>query len=69
VNYRGSSGRGEAFSKAIYADWGNKEVVDLLGAVDAAVAAGYADPDRMVLGGWSYGGFLTDATIAPDTRF
>jgi len=69
VNYRGSSGRGEAFSKAIYADWGNKEVVDLLGAVDAAVAAGYADPDRMVLGGWSYGGILTDATIATDQRF
>jgi len=69
VNYRGSSGRGEAFSKAIYADWGNKEVVDLLGAVDAAVAAGYADPTRMVLGGWSYGGILTDATIATDQRF
>jgi dipeptidyl aminopeptidase/acylaminoacyl peptidase len=69
VNYRGSSGRGEAFSKAIYADWGNKEVVDLLGAVDQAVAAGYADPARMVLGGWSYGGILTDAVIATDTRF
>lgn len=69
VNYRGSSGRGEAFSKAIYADWGNKEVIDLLGAVDEAVAQGIADPDRMVLGGWSYGGILTDATIATDTRF
>src|SRR5207245_10014119 len=34
VNYRGSSGRGSAFQKAIYADWGNKEVIDLLGAVD-----------------------------------
>lgn len=69
VNYRGSSGRGEAFSKAIYADWGNKEVVDLIGAVDEAVARGLADPDRMVLGGWSYGGILTDATIATTTRF
>jgi dipeptidyl aminopeptidase/acylaminoacyl peptidase len=69
VNYRGSSGRGEAFSKAIYADWGNKEVVDLLGAVDQAVAQGIADPERMVLGGWSYGGILTDATIATDRRF
>jgi dipeptidyl aminopeptidase/acylaminoacyl peptidase len=69
VNYRGSSGRGEAFSKAIFADWGNKEVVDLLGAVDEAVAQGIADPDRMVLGGWSYGGILTDYTIATDQRF
>jgi dipeptidyl aminopeptidase/acylaminoacyl peptidase len=69
VNYRGSSGRGAAYQKAIFADWGNKEVVDLLGAVDAAVAAGVADPDRLGLGGWSYGGILTDYTIATDRRF
>jgi dipeptidyl aminopeptidase/acylaminoacyl peptidase len=69
INYRGSSGRGEAFQKAIYGDWGNKEVVDLLGAVDQAVAAGIADPDRLGIGGWSYGGILTDYTIATDPRF
>jgi len=69
INYRGSSGRGEAYQKAIYADWGNKEVVDLLGAVDQAVASGIADPDRLGIGGWSYGGILTDYTIATDTRF
>jgi dipeptidyl aminopeptidase/acylaminoacyl peptidase len=69
VNYRGSSGRGSAFQKAIYADWGNKEVVDLLGAVDHVVAAGVADPARLGIGGWSYGGILTDYTIATDTRF
>jgi dipeptidyl aminopeptidase/acylaminoacyl peptidase len=69
VNYRGSSGRGSAFQKAIYADWGNKEVVDLLGAVDGAVAAGIADPDRLGIGGWSYGGILTDYTIATTPRF
>jgi dipeptidyl aminopeptidase/acylaminoacyl peptidase len=68
-NYRGSSGRGEAHSKAIFADWGNKEVVDLLGAVDEAIAKGIADPTRLVLGGWSYGGILTDYTIATDQRF
>lgn len=68
-NYRGSSGRGEAHSRAIFADWGNKEVIDLLGAVDAVIAAGIADPDKLVLGGWSYGGILTDYTIATDTRF
>jgi dipeptidyl aminopeptidase/acylaminoacyl peptidase len=69
VNYRGSSARGEAFQKAIYADWGNKEVMDLLGAVDQAIASGIADPDRLGIGGWSYGGILTNYTIATDTRF
>jgi len=69
VNYRGSSGRGSAFQKAIFSDWGRKEVLDLLGAVDAAVERKIADPDRLGLGGWSYGGILTDYTIASDARF
>jgi len=69
VNYRGSSGRGDKFQKAIVADWGNKEVVDLLGAVDWAVAQGIADPARLGLGGWSYGGILSNYTIASDGRF
>jgi len=69
VNYRGSSGRGSAFQKAIYADWGNKEVIDLLGAVDHMLASGVADPERLGIGGWSYGGISTDYTIASDTRF
>ena len=69
VNYRGSNGRGSAFQKAIYADWGNKEVKDLLGAVDEAVKIGVADPDRLGIGGWSYGGILTDYTIATTPRF
>ena len=69
VNYRGSSGRGSAFQKAIYADWCHKEVIDLIGAVDEAIRSGVADPNRLGLGGWSYGGILTDATIAVDQRF
>ena len=69
ANYRGSSGRGAAYQKAIYADWGNKEVQDLLAAVDHVVAMGVADPDRLGIGGWSYGGILTDYTIATTTRF
>jgi dipeptidyl aminopeptidase/acylaminoacyl peptidase len=69
VNYRGSAGRGNAYQKAIFADWGNKEVIDLLAAVDYAVAAGIADPDRLGIGGWSYGGILTDYTTASDPRF
>ena len=69
VNYRGSGGRGLAFTRAIYADWGHKEVIDLLGAVDEAVKSGVADPDRLGVGGWSYGGISTDYLIASTTRF
>lgn len=69
VNYRGSSGRGRKFSRSIFADWGNYEVQDLLAGVDHVVAMGVADPDRLGVGGWSYGGILTDYIIATDTRF
>lgn len=69
VNYRGSGGRGKAYSESIFADWGDHEVADLLASVDEAVKEGVADPDHMGVGGWSYGGILTDYTIASTTRF
>ena len=69
VNYRGSTGRGAQFARSILADWGHKEVQDLLAGVDYAVASGLADPARLGVGGWSYGGLLTDYLIASDTRF
>jgi dipeptidyl aminopeptidase/acylaminoacyl peptidase len=69
VNYRGSSGRGADYSKAIFGDWGNKEVLDLKAAVDKAIAMGVADPNRLAVTGWSYGGILTDYMIASDARF
>ena len=69
VNYRGSTGRGGQFARSILADWGHKEVQDLLAGVDYAVASGLADPARLGVGGWSYGGLLTDYVIASDTRF
>lgn len=68
-NYRGSTGRGEAFTRAIRADWGGLEVGDVLATVDEAVRLGVADPDRLVIGGWSYGGITTNYTIARDQRF
>jgi dipeptidyl aminopeptidase/acylaminoacyl peptidase len=68
-NYRGSAGRGALYQRAILADWGHKEVIDLLGAVDHVVASGIADPAKLGIGGWSYGGILTDYTIATDPRF
>ena len=69
ANPRGSSGRGEKFSTAIWADWGNKDGQDVLAAVDYAVASGLADPARLGVGGWSYGGILTNQVIARDRRF
>jgi dipeptidyl aminopeptidase/acylaminoacyl peptidase len=68
-NYRGSSGRGRAWKEAISADWGNLEVVDVLAATDYAVQTGIADPDRLGIGGWSYGCITTNYTIASDRRF
>jgi dipeptidyl aminopeptidase/acylaminoacyl peptidase len=69
VNYRGSAGRDAKFQTAIFADWGHYEVVDLLAGVDAAIAKGIADPARLGIGGWSYGGISTNYTIATDPRF
>jgi dipeptidyl aminopeptidase/acylaminoacyl peptidase len=69
VNYRGSSGRGLDYSKTIFGDWGNKEVLDLHGAVDYLVSQGLADSAHLGVAGWSYGGILTDYLIASDTRF
>jgi dipeptidyl aminopeptidase/acylaminoacyl peptidase len=69
INYRGGTGRGAQYARAILADWGHKEVEDLLAGVDYAIARGIADPQRLGVGGWSYGGILTDYTIASDTRF
>ena len=69
VNYRGSSGRGQKYSRAIFADWGHYEVEDLEAGVDHVIQMGVADPDRLGVGGWSYGAILTDYMIATDPRF
>lgn len=69
VNYRGSSGRGIAYTRAIYGDWGNKEVMDIVGAANYLIATGVVDENRMGISGWSYGGISTNYTIATDQRF
>ena len=69
ANPRGSSGRGRDFSRAIWADWGNKDYEDVMSAVDHVVASGVADPQRLGVGGWSYGGILTNYVITKTTRF
>jgi len=69
ANPRGSTGYGRDFSRAIWADWGNKDFQDVMAAVDGAIAMGVADPDRLGVGGWSYGGILTDYVITQTGRF
>jgi dipeptidyl aminopeptidase/acylaminoacyl peptidase len=69
ANPRGSTGYGTAFSRAIWADWGNKDYQDVMAAVNRAVEMGVADPDRLGVGGWSYGGILTDHVITKTGRF
>ena len=69
ANPRGSSGYGRAFSRALWAAWGEPDYDDVMAAVDAAVTMGVADPERLGVGGWSYGGILTDHVISKTTRF
>ncbi|HBL30581.1 MAG TPA: S9 family peptidase, partial [Acidobacteria bacterium] len=69
ANPRGSSGYGRAFSRAIWADWGNKDFDDVMAAVDAAIAEGAVDPERLGVGGWSYGGILTNYVVVKSRRF
>src|SRR5229473_1958303 len=68
-NPRGSSGYGQKFCQAIFADWGNKDYQDDMAMVDYAIVQGIADPDKLGVGGWSYGGMSTDFIIAQTTRF
>jgi dipeptidyl aminopeptidase/acylaminoacyl peptidase len=67
-NYRGSSGRGADFSRAVYPNWA-AGVQDIHAVVDHLVAEGLADPKRLGIGGLSYGGINTNYAIATDTRF
>ena len=69
VNPRGSSGRGEEFQKAIFADWGNIDAKDIIAAADFVSTKPYIDRENLGIGGWSYGSMLTNYVIASDVRF
>lgn len=69
VNPRGSSGYGRSFRFANEADWGGRDFEDLMTGVDAAIEKGVADPDRMGVMGWSYGGFMTSWILTHTDRF
>jgi dipeptidyl aminopeptidase/acylaminoacyl peptidase len=68
-NPRGSSGYGQKYCQAIFADWGNKDYQDDVAMVDYAIEQGIADPDALGVGGHSYGAISTDFIIAQTTRF
>jgi dipeptidyl aminopeptidase/acylaminoacyl peptidase len=68
-NPRGSTGYGQKHAQAIFADWGNKDFQDDMAMVDYAVEQGIADPDKLGVGGWSYGGISTNFIITQTTRF
>ena len=68
-NPRGSSGYGQDFSAALFARWGVPDFEDVMAAVDYAIEEGYSDPDRLGVGGWSYGGILTNYVITKSDRF
>jgi dipeptidyl aminopeptidase/acylaminoacyl peptidase len=68
-NPRGSSGYGKKFRYANYGDWGGGDYRDIMAGVDHVIALGVADPERMGVMGWSYGGFMTSWIITQTQRF
>lgn len=68
LNPRGSSGRGFEFARAIWQDWGNLDVKDISAGIDYAIASGIADPKRIGIWGWSYGGVLGNFMLAREPR-
>ena len=68
-NVRGSTGYGEKFVEMNRADWGGGDFKDVMAGVDALIARGVADPDKLGIGGWSYGGYMAEWAITQTTRF
>ena len=68
-NYRGSAGYGDDFMLEIAPHLVSKPGRDILTGVDALVKDGYADPDHLAIGGYSYGGYMTNWLITQTTRF
>jgi len=69
VNPRGSDGYGEDFLKANRGDWGGGDFKDLMAVLDAVIAEGRTDPDRLAIGGWSYGGEMSAWAPTQTRRF
>lgn len=68
-NIRGSVGYGQKFIEMNRADWGGGDFKDVMAGVDYLVKSGVADPERLGIGGWSYGGYMAEWAITQTTRF
>jgi len=68
-NVRGSTGYGQRFVEMNRADWGGGDFKDVMAGVDWAIARGFADPNRLGIGGWSYGGYMAAWAVTQTTRF
>ena len=68
-NIRGSTGYGQRFVEMNRGDWGGADYKDVMAGVDAMVASGIADPNRLAIGGWSYGGYMAAWAITQTDRF
>ncbi|HEV2490057.1 MAG TPA: S9 family peptidase [Candidatus Acidoferrales bacterium] len=68
-NIRGSTGYGEKLVEMNRADWGGADFKDVMAGVDYVIKQGIADPDRLGIGGWSYGGYMAEWAITQTNRF
>jgi dipeptidyl aminopeptidase/acylaminoacyl peptidase len=68
-NFRGSTGKGLSFAQANKNTWGKGDYEDCMTGVDAMIANGLADPDRLGAFGWSYGGYMTFWILTQTDRF
>jgi dipeptidyl aminopeptidase/acylaminoacyl peptidase len=68
-NPRGSVGYGEKFMVMNRADWGGGDFRDIMAGIDDLIAKGVADPERLGIGGWSYGGYMSEWAVTQTTRF
>ena len=68
-NPRGSTGYGQEFCLGIWQAWGEPDYEDVMATVDGVIERGWADPDRLAVSGWSYGGMLTNHVITKTDRF
>lgn len=68
-NPRGSEGQGSAFTEMARNDWGGADYQDVLDGLDQIVEQGIADPERVAIGGWSYGGYLSAWAVTQGDRF
>jgi dipeptidyl aminopeptidase/acylaminoacyl peptidase len=68
-NFRGSDGYGRDFAKGNYLNWGIGDYQDIMTGIDHLIDQGIADPDRMVVSGWSYGGYMTAWIVTQTDRF